>query len=397
MRISSMVLKNIKCFQEKEISFVSNATGEISNVCVLVGANGAGKTTILKSIVSTFSLIDPTFKGEIFNSRAITIGADNAVVQVNLNFGKQEVVDIGKMSGKSFSVFSCYHKNVSIVNNHQKNSTIFVPFINNSNISFSIGNQPVELAVTVDSTIPMMGEALDANGNVNDSLTNYSLYLWQLQQANKGLVIYIDAFRYAMGTTELSIDNNKNEVNAKDCALKSTIVNGKVSKRHASLRQWLLELDYKHLKNANDYHTKSIYSFLIKVCNTFFDEFVYEGIDENKQIKFRSKENKALLMDLDMLSDGFKSVFIIIAELIRRLSTAYKTDIENDIEFYEGEAVVLIDEIDCHLHPKWQQKILPGLRKLFPNCQFIVTTHSPFVLDSVNSDEIIKIGEKSIG
>ena len=57
---------------------------------------------------------------------------------------------------------------------------------------------------------------------------------------------------------------------------------------------------------------------------------------------------------------------------------------------------ILIDEIDCHIHPKWQKNIIPGLKRLFPNCQYIVSTHSPYILSSVQEYEILQIGEKKI-
>jgi predicted ATP-binding protein involved in virulence len=50
--------------------------------------------------------------------------------------------------------------------------------------------------------------------------------------------------------------------------------------------------------------------------------------------------------------------------------------------------LVLIDEIELHLHPAWQRKIIPGLRKAFPNCQFIVTTHSPQVISHVEAEKV---------
>ncbi|WP_106418193.1 AAA family ATPase [Salinicola tamaricis] len=62
----------------------------------------------------------------------------------------------------------------------------------------------------------------------------------------------------------------------------------------------------------------------------------------------------------------------------------------------ETSGVVMIDEIDLHLHPSWQQKILHDLRKTFPNVQFIVTTHSPQVLTSVDARSIRIVGEDSI-
>ncbi len=66
-------------------------------------------------------------------------------------------------------------------------------------------------------------------------------------------------------------------------------------------------------------------------------------------------------------------------------------DIDTDTVL-NTEAIVLIDEIDCHLHPKWQLNIIPAMRTLFPNTQFIMTTHSPLIVKSVNPNEVIKLG-----
>lgn len=57
-----------------------------------------------------------------------------------------------------------------------------------------------------------------------------------------------------------------------------------------------------------------------------------------------------------------------------------------------SEGTVLIDEIDVHLHPEWQTSILNILKNMFPRLQFIVTTHSPYVLASAERNELIKIG-----
>jgi predicted ATP-binding protein involved in virulence len=54
----------------------------------------------------------------------------------------------------------------------------------------------------------------------------------------------------------------------------------------------------------------------------------------------------------------------------------------------EGEGIVLIDEIELHLHPQWQRDIIPRLTSTFPNCQFIVTTHSPQVLSNVKKENV---------
>lgn len=80
------------------------------------------------------------------------------------------------------------------------------------------------------------------------------------------------------------------------------------------------------------------------------------------------------------LSDGFNAVLDIISDLILKIQG------QNSLtRVYNKEGIVLIDEIETHLHLQLQKSILPLLTRLFPNIQFIVTTHSPFVLNSIDS------------
>ena len=95
---------------------------------------------------------------------------------------------------------------------------------------------------------------------------------------------------------------------------------------------------------------------------------------------------------VQQLSDGERGVLAIVLDLTRRLAQANPnfTDPAS-----EAEAVVLIDEIDLHLHPKWQRQIVHNLTKTFPRCQFIATTHSPQVIGEVPHEriQIISDGE----
>lgn len=83
------------------------------------------------------------------------------------------------------------------------------------------------------------------------------------------------------------------------------------------------------------------------------------------------------------LSSGEKAVIALVADLARQLTLANPKK-DNPLE---GTGVVLIDEIDLHLHPSWQRKIIPKLQELFPNVQFVVTTHSPRILSEVPSKQ----------
>ena len=89
---------------------------------------------------------------------------------------------------------------------------------------------------------------------------------------------------------------------------------------------------------------------------------------------------------LDIVSQGYNNVFGWVGYLITRLSeVADKLEVE---DFMKIPAIVLIDEIDTYLHPTWQSRVLAVLVETFSNIQFVVTTHSPYVVGSVQSDKI---------
>ena len=93
------------------------------------------------------------------------------------------------------------------------------------------------------------------------------------------------------------------------------------------------------------------------------------------------------------LSDGYSSVLNIVSDLILRIDKNRAGTRRNYV--FDTEGIVLIDELETHLHIELQKKILPFLVKFFPNIQFIVTTHSPFVLNSIE-DAVIYDLEKNI-
>lgn len=90
-------------------------------------------------------------------------------------------------------------------------------------------------------------------------------------------------------------------------------------------------------------------------------------------------------VSVHQLSDGERGVLCLALDLTRRLVQA-NPELENPVE--EAEAVVLIDELELHLHPQWQRRIVVRLEKTFPSCQFIATTHSPQVIGEVPHDGI---------
>ena len=90
---------------------------------------------------------------------------------------------------------------------------------------------------------------------------------------------------------------------------------------------------------------------------------------------------------LDQLSGGYRIILALAADLARRMAQG-NPHREDPLEC---EAIVLIDEIELHLHPSWQQRVLGDLRRTFPNTQFLVSTHSPQVLTSVRPERIVEL------
>lgn len=91
-------------------------------------------------------------------------------------------------------------------------------------------------------------------------------------------------------------------------------------------------------------------------------------------------------LSFKQLSEGYKSVIIFVVDLIYRL--AHEEGIEGG-EILNRKSIVLVDEIDLHIHPRWQQELVPKLRRCFPNIQFIFTTHSPTIIQAAAQDALI--------
>lgn len=95
-------------------------------------------------------------------------------------------------------------------------------------------------------------------------------------------------------------------------------------------------------------------------------------------------DKKGQELSLNQLSDGERGLIALAGDLARRLTDANPALVDP----LQGSAVVLIDELELHLHPAWQRDIVPNLLRTFPNCQFIVTTHSAQLLSHVRAENI---------
>ena len=102
-----------------------------------------------------------------------------------------------------------------------------------------------------------------------------------------------------------------------------------------------------------------------------------------KKYDFKTRQNGREPFSFNELSDGYSSVIYIVSDLILRMDKNWL--LEDKISEYDYQGIVLIDELETHLHIELQKKIFPFLTKFFPKIQFIVTTHSPYILNSISN------------
>ena len=99
-------------------------------------------------------------------------------------------------------------------------------------------------------------------------------------------------------------------------------------------------------------------------------------------------------MPVSVLSDGYRCTISLIADIAYRMALLNPQLLDSVLT--ETDGIVLIDEIDLHLHPTWQKRVLKDLMDIFPKVQFIVSTHAPEVINSVKSDSVIILKDDKV-
>ena len=102
-----------------------------------------------------------------------------------------------------------------------------------------------------------------------------------------------------------------------------------------------------------------------------------------KHYNFKICQNGREPFGFNELSDGYSSIIYMVSDLILRMDKNWL--LRDELSQYNCQGIVLIDELETHLHIELQKKILPFLTEFFPKIQFIVTTHSPYILNSISN------------
>lgn len=153
------------------------------------------------------------------------------------------------------------------------------------------------------------------------------------------------------------------------------------SARLLDFQEWLLQLDYSQ-KSGSEKSRKRLEKMHDLVSSDLFPgvtDFAFKKDSNNEHVMVVFTAGKDGDVRFEELGFGYQTSLTWLADLCKRMFELYP-EAENPLH---EEAVVLVDELDLHLHPKWQRDIVPTLSKVFPRVQFIVTTHSPHVLQSM--------------
>lgn len=163
------------------------------------------------------------------------------------------------------------------------------------------------------------------------------------------------------------------------------------------LALWLAGQDYKRLKAkdagalAEAERLQRATRHIERAVADIIDDPTFGFATRSSSLDILVRRGDAVV-DFDLLPDGVKSIVSWVADLLMRMDRIPWVD---EVPITERPFLLLLDEIDIHLHPAWQRRILPMVARLFPKAQIIASTHSPFVVGSAGEDtQIIRFAMK---
>jgi predicted ATP-binding protein involved in virulence len=164
----------------------------------------------------------------------------------------------------------------------------------------------------------------------------------------------------------------------------------------AEVNQWMKELSHKALEKKTD--EKEQLDLLLSILRDELmpNQITIDTIDSDG---LWLRDRNGLRLPWSEMSDGYRAALALLADILRHLINAYghegltETDPKTGKLRIIREGVVLIDEVDAHLHPEWQRQIGFWLKGHFPNIQFLVTTHSPLICQAADRNGIFVLPE----
>ncbi|MCT7951325.1 AAA family ATPase [Ancylothrix sp. C2] len=344
MWVKKISLENIKGFREQELSFTRNKRGDKPYYWItLLGENGVGKTTFLQAMA--LLLAGPEAAKELLSD---TIGW----VRDSSKPGKlkavlyQEDVDAGTLRNN---------------NGNKVLSPTYSYFLTGNN-RLKIGKETYPPRTLIEEESEILSQ-LRTNAFASTTQGWFAVGYGAFRRLSREDIRRIPRLDQPKRSSNFATQFNDN-------------------RPLSSFEEWMIHLDYRIAKDVNDTKARQMRTVgeaaIIKLIpgNVRISEITTDGL-----IMFSVDEQQVPTISL---SDGFRSIIALAGDLIWRLLQAFP----NLDDPTQASGVVLIDELDIHLHPSWQRYIAGWLREVFPNLQFFVATHSPLVAAGAGEDAL---------
>lgn len=333
MKIKNLYLRDFKGISELELDLEGKST-------ILFGVNGVGKSTVLRGIDLLYANI--LWRLTKSKKKLADLEFDD------LSYGKSTAVTMAAFEFPDGTLIS-YNRSIGMESGKKHNG---------QNLN-KIVNKFEDLYITKGYE--------DEDGN----------WIQEMDMKNMPVFVNYGVNRLVLDVpVEVSDKNLFNKLSAFDKAIESKI-------DFRNLFEWFrAQEDIENQEKARtdvNYEDKNL-SAVKHAMLAMFEDFEDIHIERNPLAMMVQKDGQTL--NINQLSDGEKCTIALFGDLARRMALA-NPSMYNPLE---GTGVVLIDEIDLHMHPSWQRKVMGVLKKTFPNIQFIVTTHSPQVLGELDDD-----------
>jgi predicted ATP-binding protein involved in virulence len=414
MRIEELHLKNFCSFQELDINFPA------SNLAVFIGNNGSGKTSILKSMTLLLSWLIARIEREKGSGSPIADldilnGTYSSEIKIKLKNTSElfewSLAKTAKGKKKQFDSRLADTFNLANIYRTQftENDDSSFPLIIYYPVERSVLDVPLQIRTKHNfSQLDGYDNALsqgvdfrrffewfrDREDIENENRLNQSIKIEEL--ALKAKVILLKSNKFINNFVSVLTKEKRDDASIEELRLLITKVHSKEIKSINDSDEKELTEEVNILANETSQQEENIQNLMKNILDiqlesvryaikSFMPDFDKLRIERKPRLKMLvNKKSEEKPLDVLQLSQGEKSLMALVGDIARRLAMMNPT-LENPLH---GTGIVLIDEIEMHLHPRWQRSVITNLQNTFPNCQFIITTHSPQVLSSVKKEEI---------